>query len=151
MLMKKIIFILVGLLACAAVASAQPRAFGARLGYGAEVSYQYGVGNNFAEMDLGLVGSKGWYVSGLFDFSLGHAGLFHFYAGPGVQLGTRNYEETDGGDILKFDAALLGQIGVEVELNALPLNLSLDWRPAYSITGGGFYGVGIGLGVRYRF
>ena len=32
-----------------------------------------------------------------------------------------------------------------------PLQISLDWRPAYSISGGGFYGVGFGLGVRYRF
>ena len=149
--MKKILTLLVGVLCFAVAASAQPRAFGARLGYGAEISYQYGLGNNFAEMDLGLVGNKGWYVSGLYDFSLGNAGIFHFYAGPGVQLGTKNYADTDGGNILKFDAAILGQIGAEVELEAVPLNISLDWRPAFSLTGGGFYGVGVGLGVRYRF
>ena len=149
--MKKVIAILVAVLAFAAVANAQPRAFGARIGYGAEVSYQYSLGNNFAEMDLGLVGKQGWYVSALYDIVFGSAGIFSFYAGPGVQLGTKNYEDTDGGDIMKFDAAVLGQIGAEVELDALPLNISLDWRPAFSLGGGGFYGVGIGLGVRYRF
>lgn len=149
--MKKLLAILIAVLAFSAVANAQPRAFGARLGYGAEMSYQYSVGNNFAEMDLGLVGKKGWYVSALYDFVLGNAGIFNFYAGPGVQLGTKNYEDTDGGNIMKFDAALLGQIGAEVELEALPLNISVDWRPAFSISGGGFYGVGFGLGVRYRF
>ena len=150
--MKKILLVLIAALAFVAAASAQPRAFGARIGYGAEISDQYSVsGATFAEMDLGLIGSKGWYVSGLFDFILGSAGAFNFYAGPGIQLGTRNYEETDGGNILKFDAAVVAQIGAEYAFANVPINISLDWRPAVYFNGGGFGWTGFGLAIRYRY
>ena len=150
--MKKILAILVAAFAFVAVASAQPRAFGVRIGYGAEISYQYSVSNaTFAEMDLGLIGDKGWYVSGLFDFILGSAGQVNFYAGPGIQLGTRNYEETDGGNIFKFDAAIVGQIGAEFEIPGAPINISLDWRPAIYFNHGGFGWTGFGLAIRYRY
>lgn len=150
--MKKFLTFLIAVLAFAAVASAQPRAFGARIGYGAEVSYQYSFSPaTFGEMDLGLIGDKGWYVSGIFDFLLGSTGAVNFYAGPGVQLGTRNYEETDGGNIMKFDAAIVGQIGAEYEFANIPLNISLDWRPALYFNHGGFGWTGFGIGIRYRY
>lgn len=148
--MKKILTLLVGVLCFVAAASAQPRAFGARLGYGAEISYQYSLGEAFAEMDLGLIGNDGVYVTGVYDFSLGSAGIFSFYAGPGVQLGAHNYKDTDG-NILKFNMAIVGQIGTEVQFDSVPLNLSLDWRPAFSFINGAFGWTGFALGVRYRF
>ena len=69
--MKKILTLLVGVLCFVAAASAQPRAFGLRIGYGAEVSYQHDLSDAFAELDLGLVGKDGFYVTGVYDFILG--------------------------------------------------------------------------------
>ena len=61
--MKKVILIVAAVLGFAVVASAQPRAIGARIGWGAEISYQHTLGaNNFLEADLG------W---GINDFRLG--------------------------------------------------------------------------------
>lgn len=144
--MKKIVAILVGLLAFAAVVSAQPRAFGVRLGYGAEVSYQHTLGNDFGELDLGVVGPNGFYVSGIYDFNLGSAGILNFYAGPGVQIGAATAD-----NVFYFNVSLVGQIGTEIQLDSAPVNFSLDWRPAIYLNGGGFGWTGFALGIRYRF
>ncbi|MCR4825026.1 MAG: hypothetical protein K5849_06700, partial [Bacteroidales bacterium] len=77
--MKKFIVILVSVLAFAAVASAQPRALGLRAGYGAELSYQHGLGSGFLEADLGFQGSgHGVYVTGVYDFIFASSGIANF-------------------------------------------------------------------------
>jgi hypothetical protein len=148
--MKKFLTLLAGVLCFAAVASAQPRAFGLRIGYGAEVSYQHDLGDAFAEMDLGLVGKDGFYVSGIYDFVIGTSGIFNFYAGPGVIVGAHNYEDADG-YVLKFNAGIVGQLGAEVQIESAPVSISLDWRPAYYFNYGDFGWTSLALGIRYRF
>ena len=148
--MKKVIAILIAAFAFVAVASAQPRALGVRAGYGGELSYQHSLGSNFAEFDLGFLAGNGLYATGIYDFVLGSAGICNFYAGPGVQLGAYSYKDVDG-TVMKFNAAVVGQIGVEFEIPSIPLNISLDWRPAYYFVHGGFGWNGFALGLRYRF
>ena len=87
--MKKTLILLVTLLGFAVAAVAQPRAIGARVGYGGEFSYQHGFGSNFGELDLG------WYahnfdIVGIYDFVLAGNGLCNFYLGPGAYLGFYN-------------------------------------------------------------
>ena len=143
--MKKIIAILAGVLAFAAVASAQPRALGLRAGYGAELSYQHSLDSNFLEADLGFFVGIGMNLSMTYDFVFAKANIFNFYVGPGAQLGFYNYD-----DALKFNAGLLAQVGVEAEIPSVPINISLDWRPTI-IAIGGSYWHGVALGIRYRF
>ena len=144
--MKKVLAILVAAFAFVAVASAQPRALGVRAGWGGELSYQHGAGAGFLEADLGFLANNGFYVTGIYDFILGSAGICNFYVGPGVQLGFYNYSGDQG-----FNAGIAGQLGVEFEIPSVPLNLSLDWRPVYYFNYGGFGWQGIALGIRYRF
>ncbi len=145
--MKKVIAFFVAVLTFAAVASAQPRALGVRAGWGGELSFQTGGGAGFLEMDLGFLGnSHGFYLTGIYDFILGSAGICNFYVGPGVQLGFYNHGEDSG-----FNAGVAGQLGVEFEIPSVPLNISLDWRPVYYFQYGGFGWEGIALGIRYRF
>ena len=80
--MKKVLILMVAVLGFAVAATAQPRAIGARVGYGGEFSYQHSFGSNFGELDLG------WYahnfdVVGIYDFVLAGSGLCNFYLGPG--------------------------------------------------------------------
>ena len=124
--MKKVLAILVAAFAFVAVASAQPRAIGVRAGWGGELSYQHNAGAGFLEADLGFLANNGFYVTGIYDFILGSAGICNFYAGPGAQLGFYNVGETSG-----FNAGIAGQLGVEFEIPSVPLNISLDWRPVY--------------------
>ena len=143
--MKKFFAILVGVLAFAAVASAQPRALGIRAGYGGELSYQHSLGSNFLEADLGFFVGNGMHVSLAYDFVFASANIFNFYIGPGAQIGAYNGENG-----MSFNAGLLAQLGVEAEIPSVPLNLSLDWRPTI-VSIGGPYWAGVALGLRYRF
>ena len=52
--MKKIILIAAMVLGFAVAATAQPRALGARIGNGAEISYQHSMDANFLQIDGGL-------------------------------------------------------------------------------------------------
>ena len=145
--MKKLLVVLVSLLAFAAVASAQSRAIGARIGYGAELSYQHSLGSNFLEADLGFLGSAhGLYITGIYDFIFAKAGSLNFYGGPAAQIGLYTYST-----VRSFNAGVGAQLGAEFELPSLPLNISLDWRPIYYLRYGGFGWDGIALGIRYRF
>jgi len=123
---------MVAALAFAAVASAQPKAVGVRVGNGAEVSYQHYLGgSNFIEADLGFM-SNGFRLTGIYDFDLGSAG--------------------NGNAKTYFSAAVVGQVGAEFAVPGVPLNFSLDWRPAIYFTGGSVFGWdGFALGIRYRF
>ena len=145
--MKKLIFVLIGVFAFVAVASAQPRALGLRAGYGGEVSYQHTVASGFLEADLGfLANAHGFYVTGIYDFIFASSGICNFYVGPGVQVGVHSHEHAND-----FNAGLGGQLGVEFEIPTIPLNLSLDWRPMYYLQQDVFGWQGIALGIRYRF
>ena len=127
---------MVAALAFAAVASAQPKAVGVRVGNGAEVSYQHYLGgSNFIEADLGFM-SNGFRLTGIYDFDLGSAGNFNFYVGPGASLGFVNGTDGNGNAKTYFSAAVVGQVGAEFAVPGVPLNFSLDWRPAIYFTDG---------------
>ena len=94
--MKKIILVAAMVLGFAVAASAQPRAIGARLGNGGEVSYQHQLGANFLEVDGGLgLGFDGTFnvgATGIYNFMIaqpawtdrgewGWHGIFQFEAG----------------------------------------------------------------------
>lgn len=150
--MKKIFAVIFAALAFTLAANAQPKAIGLRAGCGAEISYQHYLGGaNFVEADLGFM-SNSFRATGLYDFHLGSAGNFIFYAGPGASLGFANWIDGDGNARTSFQLAVAGQIGAEFVIPGAPINLSLDWRPAINIIGGPVFGWdGFALGIRYRF
>lgn len=165
--MKK--FIIAAVIVCAAAftANAQPRAIGARLGYGLEASYQHSLDQNFIEANLGLFGFHSLNVSAFYNFMIAQPawtprGEWGFYAGPGAAVGTgfdRYYAASIG---------IAGQVGLEYTF-WFPLQLSVDLRPQVGVgfgdhvnsngkvTNAWFYGDGLYYGfvptlsVRYRF
>lgn len=148
--MKKTLILLTAILGFAVVASAQPRALGVRAGYnhgaGGELSYQHSLGSNFAEFDLGWF-NGGFSLNGLYDFIIAGTGEVNLYAGPGAEVIVYN---TAAGSNLNVGIA--GQLGVEWNFPAAPIQLSLDWRPVYLFLNDGLFGYdSVGLGLRYRF
>ena len=126
----------------AVAASAQPKALGLRVGYGAELSYQHNVGENFIEADLGLESFKNLGIAATYNFNIAQFGEgFNFYAGPGIGLGM--------GETLSVGIA--GQAGIEYNFAEAPVQLSLDVRPYFDFVGVGLVGWYPHLGVRYRF
>ena len=142
--MKKIIAIAVSLLAVAFVANAQSRSLGVRLGYGGEVSYQHTLSaDNFLEVDAGW-GYKSVSIGAAYDFQIAPVGPFGFYAGPSAQIWA-------GGDD-DFVLGVGGQLGLEYLFDEIPLQISLDRRPVFTLVPGtGFGWQSVGLGVRYLF
>ena len=158
--MKKALLIIASVLGFAAVASAQPKAIGGRLGYGLEASYQHYLGNpNFLQVDAGLDlygGEAGFKATGTYNFTFAQPdwtprGQWGWYAGPGVTLGSTYFNDANN-----FFFGLVGQIGLEYTF-WFPLQLSVDFRPTLGICDGEFWTNGIVFGfvptisVRYSF
>ncbi|MCM1531222.1 MAG: hypothetical protein NC048_06640 [Bacteroides sp.] len=144
-----------------ASAFAQPRAVGVRLGYGIEFSYQHTLGNNMLSVDAGLPGFHGieaavtydwinpfntkipWNQKGEWNWSLGVGGAGGFWFGKDYGYGF---------------VGVAGRVGVEYNF-WFPLQLSIEWRPAFGPTfgdgvrfyGGGLFAGGLAIGVRYKF
>lgn len=80
----------------------------------------------------------------------------NFYIGGGAHLGFYNYNSRydrywgtyGGGAYLGLD----GILGLEYTFSGAPINLSIDWKPAFDFIGHrGFWGDGGALSVRYTF
>ena len=159
--MKK--YLLIAVLAVASLAAyAQPRAVGARLGYGAQVSYEHQLGQNMVSLEVGVPGFALLEAACTYDWidpfgatvPWNEKGEWHWYMGVGgaVQMAWSNPG-------LGFIGAA-GRFGIEYDF-WFPLQLSLDFRPtlgvAFPYSGGGaafgydVYASGLGLGVRYKF
>ena len=159
--MKKLL-VLVALIAMSAVAvNAQKRAIGARLGYGADFSYQHNMGEkNMLEVDAGLPAFAGIEAAATYDWIFPisgwqEAGSWNWYAGVGAGAG---YSWLWGWGNYGY-VGVAGRLGIEYNFD-FPLSLSLDWRPVIGprfgsgnigfYDGGLYYGA-IAWGIRYRF
>lgn len=145
-----------------ASAIAQPRAVGVRLGYGVEFSYQHGMGDNMLSIDAGLPGFGGIEAAVTYDW----INPFHTQI-PWNNKGEWNWSLGVGGAagwwwISSYNYAFVGVAGrVGVEYNFwFPLQLSVEWRPAFGpnfgknhcgFYGNGLYAGGFAIGVRYKF
>ena len=130
-------------------------AAGLRLGVSTGVTFKH-----FIKDDLALEGIlhskwRGLLITGLFEVHKNIRevrGLRWFYGG-GAHIGSWNYRnrtpiEYQGRTVVGID----GIIGLDYMFDDLPLNLSLDYKPAFNlITSGGFWGTETALSVRYTF
>lgn len=151
--MKRFFIAAALVLGLAFTASAQPRAIGAKLGWGLDLSYQHSFGVNFLEADLGLNNFNSLNVAGIYNFMIAQPawtdrGEWGFYAGPGAAIGMGLTSENNF-----FHLAIAGMVGLEYTF-WFPLQLSLDLRPQI----GGLFGrpglywsIMPALGIRYRF
>jgi hypothetical protein len=148
-IMKKIAFIAVLLFGFAAAAYAQPKAIGARCGYGFEASYEHYIGNpNFLEVDAGMFNpvNVGFRLTGTYNWVFAQPdwsskGTWSWYAGPGVSLGSAYYNDANN-----FYFGVVGQVGLEYQF-WFPLQISADFRPTFGVCDGEFYQDGITLGL----
>ena len=146
--MKKFILVLAATVLAAVAVSAQPRAIGARFGYGIEVSYQHSLGtDNMLSAELsfpGFVGGVG--AAATYDWlnpfnaviPWNHKGEWNWYMGVGAGLGFGwpDVDKSTVGDITYktsanwFSVGVAGRVGIEYNF-WFPLQLSFDWRPLF--------------------
>lgn len=133
-------------------------AIGLRLGdsdgFGAEISYQRGIGgNNRLEFDMGWRSNNNFdavKIVGLYQWVWNIDKGFNWYAGPGGGVGFVDFDDDLGGgsDTYIFIA---GDIGIEYNFD-FPLLLSLDFRPEFGFgDSNDDLDFDIALGVRYQF
>lgn len=160
--MKKLFLLSIVFIGFTAMSNAQsisPNALGLRLGdsdgFGAEVSYQRGLGdNNRLEFDLGWRSGNnydGFKLAGLYQWVWNIDGGFNWYAGAGGGIGSYSFDDNfNNGDDETF-IFVAGDIGIEYDFD-IPLLISLDFRPEL---GFGDYtddvDFDIALGIRYQF
>ncbi len=134
--MKKSLF-LTAILAVFAVAAAvaQPRAVGGRLGWNLEASYQHSVGDNFVEIDAGLIGyGQGVQATAIYDWvwlspNWTPKGTWNWYSGIG---GTVGYGWPRGTGVHTILVGAAANIGLEYQF-WFPLTLSFDYRPTLGV------------------
>lgn len=137
-------------------------ALGLRLGdndgFGGEISYQRGLGdNNRLELDLGFRNNDDYdafKLVGLYQWVWNIEGGFNWYAGVGGGIGS--YSADRGPGFNDEDGTFLlaaGDIGIEYNFD-IPLQLALDFRPEIYF-GDEFrdddFGPDLALSIRYRF
>ena len=163
--MKKLILLVFAVIGFSFSSNAQAiadNALGLRLGdsdgFGAEISYQRGLGdNNRLEFDLGWRDGRnydGFKLAGLYQWVFPLDGGFNWYVGAGGGLGSYDFDYNENGvrynDSETFFFAA-GDIGIEYNFD-IPLLISIDFRPEIGF--GDFnddLDFDIALGLRYQF
>lgn len=95
-------------------------------------------------------------ATGLYEFNGDVEGIqgLKWYAGPGAHIGGWNkkwrdkYPTRENGVSIGID----GVLGVDYKINGLPINVSLDWQPSFTLVGYNYFeGAWGGLAIRYAF
>jgi hypothetical protein len=158
--MKKIILTLTFVIFIYAFASAQDynTGVGLRLGFSNGLTVKHFIGHRSALEGLLSTRWRGFEITGLYEV---HNQAFdverlNWYFGGGGHIGFWNGDNTYGrwGDegVNYIVIGIDGILGIEYNFEAVPVNISLDWKPAFNLTGySGFWGDGGALSIRYIF
>jgi hypothetical protein len=127
------------------------QAIGLRFANGGGISYKKNLGgmNNLEALaglrfhNNGNANDDVLVLTGLYEWQMAISGIpqLSWYIGLGAHVGVGN-DLWLGGD---------GIIGLEYKIKPAPIAISLDWKPAFNITGDGFWGDEVGLTIRYTF
>ena len=158
--MKKIILTFTLALFITALASAQDydTGVGLRLGFSNGLTVKHFFSQRSAVEGLLSTRCHGFALTGLYEV---HDNAFdvdrlNWYFGGGGHIGFWNgdYTSSRWGDegtnytVVGID----GILGIEYNFLEIPINISLDWKPAFNLTGySGFWGDGGALSIRYIF
>lgn len=132
-------------------------ALGVKIWDGGGISLKHFFNKNAGEL-IAYFYNHGWRLTGLYEIHgpiSGASGL-QWYIGPGVHIGF--YDGDYGWHHGHFDddhahshVGIDGVIGLDYKFSGAPINISIDWQPAFEFNDGGFYGNWGGLGIRYTF
>ena len=177
--MKKTSLLVIILVATCAIAMAQPRAIGGRIGYSLGVSYQHQIGEkNLIQADIDIL-KYGWCgTQGTVTFNWivplksWEKANWNLLAGVGVGCGYEWWGGSAREDWYRWNSwwsksggfiGVAGMIGLEWNFK-FPLQLSVEYRPLIgtklyrldNLTNVGFYYHGlctsaVAIGVRYKF
>ncbi|HLP73142.1 MAG TPA: hypothetical protein VK155_09585 [Bacteroidales bacterium] len=158
--MKKIILatIVVFIIAVSASAQDYKTGIGLRAGYPAGLTVKHFL-NRTAALE-GLLSTRwgGFVVTGLFEAHkpLADVDRLHWFYGFGAHVGFwnghYNYNYWGEPGTAYTLVGIDGILGLEYNFKEIPVNIGLDWKPAFNLTGyQGFWGDNGALSIRYIF
>ena len=131
-------------------------ALGIKFWDGAGISLKHFFNTKNAGELIGYFYSRGFRLTGLYEIHgpISGAAGSKWYIGPGIHIGFYNYDRYN--DYYRQNSntyiGIDGVIGLDYKFKAAPINLSIDWQPAFEFGDGrGFNGSWGGLGIRYTF
>jgi len=156
--MRKLTFAFTLFFAIAMAANAQDynTGIGVRGGLSNGLTVKHFISSNTALEGLLSTRWQGFNITGLYEI---HAQAFntprlHWYYGFGGHIGFwdgyKNHPWFNDGTytVIGID----GIIGIEYNIEPIPFNISLDWKPGFNIIGyTGFWGDELALSIRYIF
>jgi len=154
--MKRIFTIMTFAVLFSALASAQDynKAIGLRGGLYNGITFKQFLGGKAAIELLGATRWSGIGITGLYEI---HNRAFdvdrlNWYFGGGAHVGFYNGNNTTWGDAgtsyVQVGLDLI--LGIEYNFTELPVNISLDWKPALDVVGySGFWADGAAISIRY--
>jgi hypothetical protein len=157
--MKKCVFILISIFIFIARGFGQDykNGIGVRGGLGSGITFKHFFQAERAMEALVSLQYKGIYVTGLYEYqkrAFDTPGLNWYYgygghlAFGGFYEGHPFYEKDVSYTIIGVD----GIVGIEYNFNEIPINIGLDWKPAFHIIGyTGFRGDIAAFSIRYIF
>ncbi|MCH7398573.1 hypothetical protein MM236_11255 [Belliella sp. DSM 107340] len=157
--MKKILYTLV-LFAFMAIgnetlAQGYNTGIGLRAGVGNGLTVKHFISDKAALEGILYTRRNGLLIAGLYEVhnDIREAKGLQWFYGGGAQLGTRNSTSNnnlwgESNTVL----GILGIIGLDYKFDGAPINLSLDYKPAFNIVGHtGFWGDEVALSIRFTF
>lgn len=129
---------------------------GLRLGFSNGLGIKHFFGDRAAVEGILSTRWKGFDLTGLYEI---HDEAFdvyrlRWYFGFGAHVGFWNSENTPWGDEVKNYTVIGvdGILGIEYTFESIPINIGLDWKPAFNLSGyAGFWADGGALSLRYYF
>ncbi|HEX8331423.1 MAG TPA: hypothetical protein VF622_02305 [Segetibacter sp.] len=132
-----------------AMGATYKNALGVKVWDGAGITFKsFGASKNAVEL-IGYFYRNGARITGLYEIhgDISGAPGLKWYVGPGAHVGF--YSSRYGGGTF---AGIDGVLGLDLKINRVPINLSIDWQPSFEFgETRGFIGSWGGVGVRYAF
>ncbi len=150
--MKRFLAIITVAVLFAAVANAQDyrNGIGLRVGFNQGLTFKHFISGKSALEVLLATRWSGFEITGLYEIhnNLADISRLNWYFGGGAHVGF--YGSNYGGGEGTF-VGVDGILGLEYNFKEAPINLSLDWKPAFDFGYGHFFADGGALSLRYIF
>lgn len=132
---------------------------GVRLGYFNGVTVKHFISENNALEGIASFRWDGFVITGLYEWQKGISGApgLDYELGVGAHIGAFDGNNLDWHDNDPFDdnVTVIGVdliAGLEYTFAAAPINLALDWKPAFNFGRyNRWWGDGLALSIRYAF
>jgi hypothetical protein len=129
---------------------------GLRAGFNQGLTVKHFIGTRSALEGILATRWRGFEITGLYEIhnQAFNAERLKWYFGFGGHIGFWNGDHAKWGEpgVSYTVIGIDGILGLEYSFSEVPINIGIDWKPSYNLSGySGFWGDGGALSIRYIF